>query len=82
MATKLIAPTGTLSIENEPSSLVMLRIIGGASIIIPPPLRDVDTPTWNCVTGLCVDLSTMRPLTVVPAGSSMTTSFAGAVSER
>ena len=40
------------------------------------------TPAWNDVIGLRVPFSTTRPVTRPPAGSSMTTSRAGAVTLR
>ena len=49
---------------------------------MPPPPREVEMPAWNVVIGLLDPFSTTRPVTRPPAGRSMTTSRAGAVTVR
>ena len=67
---------------NAPSSAVNAFSIGGVCTTMPPPPRAVETPAWNDVTGWCVVLSTTWPAMRPPGGSSMLTSFAGAVTLR
>jgi hypothetical protein len=78
LTTSVIAPAGTFSSTNVPSSLVKSRSCGGPIIIIGPPPRDIEMPAWNAVTGLLEPFSTTRPLTRPPARTSITTSRAGA----